>query len=261
MTKGTIMIKKFIKKSFNILGYELRRFNEIDKTLSFDEIACKLINNISPHEIVIFDIGAHRGESVEKFKKNFPDSIIHSFEPDEENFKFLKDKFSGNVNIYLNNFGAGNFNGKQKFYRNVKTDTSSFNKVNMNSAWVKRRSERFNVKPMNFTTRTYDVDIRKLDDYIEEKSIERINVLKLDTQGYEDECLKGCIKTLKKNMIDIIETELIVGDVYNKSLSFRDIENIISPFNYSFYGIQNRGNLLEKPYLNLDLMYVRKELL
>ncbi len=44
---------------------------------------------VSCDDPLIFDIGAHRGESVRFFKEIFPWSTIYSFEPDIENFKSL----------------------------------------------------------------------------------------------------------------------------------------------------------------------------
>ncbi len=39
---------------------------------------------------IIFDVGAHRGESVRFFKSIFPQSTIYSFEPDPDNFDHLR---------------------------------------------------------------------------------------------------------------------------------------------------------------------------
>ena len=38
---------------------------------------------------LIRDVGAHRGETALNFRNAFPDTIIHSFEPEDENFKKL----------------------------------------------------------------------------------------------------------------------------------------------------------------------------
>ena len=43
---------------------------------------------------IIFDVGAHQGESAVFFKKIFPISILYSFEPDPENFLVLEKKLS-----------------------------------------------------------------------------------------------------------------------------------------------------------------------
>ena len=52
----------------------------------FSQVIKKLINN---KNIMIFDVGANRGQSIDYFKKIYPTSIIHSFEPVKEEYQKL----------------------------------------------------------------------------------------------------------------------------------------------------------------------------
>ena len=67
---------------------------------------------------VILDVGAHEGESIDLFLKNFRVDTIYSFEPSEQTFKKLlknsekfKKKFS-NTKIYLENYAVGDIRKK-----------------------------------------------------------------------------------------------------------------------------------------------------
>ena len=91
-------MKNKIKKILNSLGLEIRRINH--KRLSFDDIYSQKIKK-NP---IIFDVGANIGQSIIRFRKNFPDSIIHSFEPVEKEYVNLKKKFSDDKKLILNNF-------------------------------------------------------------------------------------------------------------------------------------------------------------
>ena len=97
-------MKKLIQKFLNFFGYAAiknKNFKKIYRTL--DDTIVTLINRDNP---LIFDIGAHEGESIKRFKKIFKKPAIHSFEPQSRCFKELqklKDE-----NIILNNFGFGN---------------------------------------------------------------------------------------------------------------------------------------------------------
>ena len=82
-----------------------------------------------------------------------------------------------------------------------------------------------------------------------------MTILKIDTQGYEDECLRGGQEALKLNQVAIIETEILVGDAYEKTLSFGEIENLIYRHGYRFFGINSAGNLLSRPHQSFDLIY------
>lgn len=248
------------KKILKQLGLGRNR-KKIEDNERFNAAIKELLNRVSASQLMIFDVGAHRGESVQKYKKIFPDAIIHSFEPDPENFKKLVDNCANLSGVFCNNLAIGASNGVKKFYRTLKTSNSSFNKINTKSDWSASRSSKYSVNPEDLTTKSFDVEMRTLDDYVQERRIDRIHLLKLDTQGYEDECLKGALDTLRNTLIDIIVTEIILGDVYEKSLSFSDIENIIRQFGYRFVGLRSPGNLIDNPAYYTDLIYARAELL
>ena len=76
-----------------------------------------------------------------------------------------------------------------------------------------------------------------------------INLLKTDTQETEDEVLKGCVNALKVNIIDYVELELIIKGPYNKTLSFKDIENILNPFYNFYYYLTDHFKMVTFPFL------------
>ena len=71
----------------------------------------------------------------------------------------------------------------------------------------------------NFTEKI-SVKVKKLDDYCHSNNINKINLIKIDTQGFEEEVLNGALNLIKENKIDIIELELVLGFAYKKTLSF-----------------------------------------
>lgn len=56
--------------------------NKHNKSIDFDQLLKEKINK-NP---VIFDVGANRGQSIEKYLKIFHKPIIHSFEPIKNEF-------------------------------------------------------------------------------------------------------------------------------------------------------------------------------
>ena len=210
---------------------------------------------------VIFDVGAHVGESVERFKTLFPRSNMHSFEADSENFAKLRANTAAFSGLTLNNFAAGSAPGRQTFYRNVKSDTSSFNPVNPGSQWAATRSKQHNVSVEQFTAKQCEVELRTIDGYMADNGIARIDILKIDTQGFEDEVLKGCREAIAAGRIHVIETELILGDSYTRSLTFSTIENLLLPFGYKFCALDRGGNMLTWPAMSLNLIYARGDLM
>ena len=67
-----------------------KKFNKKDYDLSLDEILKKKL----PTDPIIFDVGANKGQSIEKYLKLFGNPTIHSFEPIKEEINKLEKKIS-----------------------------------------------------------------------------------------------------------------------------------------------------------------------
>ena len=83
---------------------------------------------------LIFDIGANIGQSIIGFKKNFPNSVIHSFEPCEDfYYKILKIK-KRYKNIFVNNCAIHDKKNNFFYYANdFIGSNSSFYEINLHS--------------------------------------------------------------------------------------------------------------------------------
>jgi hypothetical protein len=103
------------------------------------------------------------------------------------------------------------------------------------------------------------VPLIRLDSYIDNASINKINLLKIDTQGYEAEVLSGTGTRLSD--IDVVITELMFYDFYERSLSFTDIERFLLPAGFRLYDISH----ISKNPMNgrtdwVDVIYVNEKL-
>jgi len=245
------LIKKIIRdpiiKFFRLFGYVILKKQH--KDYAFNTLLTKLISSNHP---LIFDIGAEDGASCERYSRLFTKPILHAFEPRPDQFGIMKSKFNDNKNIYLNNVAVGSKKEIKKFNQIKGGGRSSFLKSTVDSL-----SDQTQI----------DAQVITIDEYVNKNNIKRINLLKIDTQGYEDEVLKGAQETLRLNKIDIIETELILGNMYEKTLSFNEIENLIYAYGYKFFALvnhqnfdQNSDNLIDRPNLQFDVIYTRDEI-
>ena len=170
--------------------------------------------------MVIFDVGAHRGESIKAFNQLFGQAKIHAFEPDSENYSILCADWGEVENINLNNSGVGNQSGEREFYHHLLTTTSTFKQVNTESDWVKLKSKLLNVSPTGLINKSSKVQILKLDYYVRENFIEHISILKFDTEGFELECLEGCKEILTNKRVDVIQIEGNDSDAYQEATPY-----------------------------------------
>lgn len=231
------------------------RTEDYKKKFNKDKVIKLLVNNDTP---IIFDVGANKGQSVEYYKKLFPNCIIHCFEPDIDTFKILSENCKNLKNIYLNNCGIGSETNTLKFYKHdINSEMNGFVKVNENSKDSLSLNSDNALEYKNKINHTSTAKIIKICDYIKENNIGQIDLLKLDTQGYEEECLKGIDDQFSK--IKVILTEIMFYDFYEKSLSFYDLEKYLIPNNFRLYDISHISKNPMNGRLDwIDAIYINK---
>ena len=228
------MLKKIIKKSVNFLGYSIipKEFYDFYSAQNLDKIHRSLFK-LKTKKLVIFDVGANRGQSIIRFRKIFSQAYMHCFEPIPENYRHIQKNYKNNKTI-INNCAIGEKNGIKKFFINESSGTSSFFPINKNSNWAKK-------KKSNRTVRNENVRVITLDSYVKKNKIKKIDILKIDVQGFEDKVLNGSKNLLKKNLIKTLEIEINFSDHYSKKLSFYDIEKYLTKNGYELCAIRNTG--------------------
>ena len=149
---------------------------------------------------VIFDVGANVGQSIETIRTYFPTPIIHAFEPAPATFELLRRATKGIPDLTLNNLALGREPGTADLGSNSVSAMSSLLELGPDG-WGKVEQK-------------ISVPVNSLDSYCSEKGIGLINVLKLDTQGFELEVLGGAKNLLKEGRIDAIFMEITFVHMY-----------------------------------------------
>jgi FkbM family methyltransferase len=242
-----------------------QRTDEYLKKFDREKVLKLLIKNAAP---VIFDVGANNGSSLAEFKAWWPNATMHCFEPQEECWTELDSRaaqyHSGSV--FINKVGAGETaNESLTFYtHDLTTGQSGFNRINTksrDSIRLQELSDSRHVLDEYAATLNHarEVPLVRLDSYIANSSINKVNLLKIDTQGYEPEVLSGLGERLSD--IDVVITELMFYDFYERSLSFSDIEKYLLPAGFRLYDISH----ISKNPMNgrtdwVDVIYVNERL-
>lgn len=192
------------------------RSEEYHKNYSDEKIFSKLIDNEKP---IILDIGAHEGESVIFFKDIFKHCKIYSFEPFPISYQKLKVLNYEDFNPI--NKAVSSNSGVNDFYIFEKSHLNSLNKINVDSEDSIHFAKTVKEKKIQIETTT-------LDDFIFEKKIQQIDLIKVDVQGSEAEVLIGGFNTLK--ITKLITLEINLFDFYDKKSSFLEIETLLPNF-------------------------------
>tara|TARA_B110000971_G_scaffold152270_1_gene155506 strand:- start:93 stop:791 length:699 start_codon:yes stop_codon:yes gene_type:complete len=177
----------------------------------------------------IFDVGSHRGESIDYFIKLKNLKKIQSFEPQKDIFLVLKKKYKNNNKVILNQIALSQNENYKDFYINDLSSTSSFSRLNKKSLWLKIKNKILNKK--NPIINKVKIRSLTIDKFIKQKKIKKIDLLKIDTEGHELEVLKGALKTIKEHKVKFILIELHFSKMY-QNYSKKKIESFLAKNNF-----------------------------
>jgi len=219
-------MKSQIRRFFhNRLGLRIYRgtlpfgsdlFKEIEKTFGLQAIK------------TVFDIGANVGQSAIRYCDSFPQAEIHSFEPVERTYAKLLDKVRHRRNIFPHKMALGDKSG---------LGAISINQNSQHNSLLGRAD-----------VSTEQVVISTVDEFCTEKAIDRVDFMKIDTEGYEFEVLGGARRMLTEQRITILQLEAELGRSGGHFVNTGDLADYLRPFGYELFGIFDqyceRGRLL-----------------
>ncbi len=140
----------------------------------------------------VFDIGAAVGDTARPLLKNFPNATVYCFEPLPASFERLKERTAAyRDRAKLFNYGFYNKNGDIDFYVSEHAESSSINLFDPNHKGKEIRK----------------VNVRRLDDVVQELGVTHIDFMKIDVEAAEKELLEGAEETLK--ITDAILVEIV----------------------------------------------------
>ena len=185
---------------------------------------------------IVFDVGAHKGETIEFCLDHFNIEKIYSFEPSHFSFKNLKKKVDKIKNkkikteIILENIALGAENKNIKIKHMNESSSSTIKELNTESKYYKKKKKLlFNLKNQNLFSEI-SVQQKNLDEYISQNKIRKLDFLKIDTEGYEFEVLSGVKKNIKN--INLILFEHHYHDMIKKNYKFSDVHDLLNKNNF-----------------------------
>ena len=179
--------------------------------------------------LIAIDVGTHKGETIDFFLDNFNIKQIFCCEPNTEVFSELNNKKKyQDEKIKLFNLGLGQLNEEKQLSILRDSSSSTLNSFNENSKYFKRKKKILNYFSYSdeYISKKELVKILKTSDFINQNQIKDIDVLKIDTEGYEYKILKG-INNDQFKFIKFIYFEHHYDLMLNKGYKFRDINDFL----------------------------------
>jgi FkbM family methyltransferase len=169
---------------------------------------------------IIFDVGSFEGKFTEKLLKlesKSSKSKYYLFDPNPNGLKYIERLINNNKNIFYSCIGLNDKVEKKTFYLNnfFEASGSSFQTVSKNDKlWnLSRKILIFLINIFNFKIlndyKILKVKTDTIDNFCSLNKINKIDLLKIDSEGHEEFILKGSIKMLKKRKIKTIYLEIL----------------------------------------------------
>jgi FkbM family methyltransferase len=189
--------------------------NDNSKTNGEEWFYQHIKNNIQ----VIFDVGCRYDSHFTTFNGS-----VHYFEPVSEFLNRLQSQPNNNTPAYFNAFGLGHENAQLDYYPKYQ---SFYDRVTSC-----KKSDKSNKQVLS---------IRKAKDYILEHNIESIDFLKIDTEGFEFNVLKGFEEQLSK--VKIIQFEY-GGTFLDNKVKLIEVIQYLESFGFQHFSYLKNGGVV-----------------
>ena len=165
---------------------------------------------------LILDVGCNRGQSIDLFLSINKNARIIAFEPNKRLYEALVSKYSDNKNIKIHNLGVSNQSGSLTFNENIFDETSTFEDINLDSKYLKKKAKVLGVAPEDIIAKSYEVEVVDLATFLKNNDLKQIDVIKIDVEGHEYACLKGLFPNNQSTAnIKFLQLEKHFDDMYD----------------------------------------------
>jgi FkbM family methyltransferase len=231
-------VKRFLKTAgrdvglYNSCRDYAFRFDGDNDWDSFTNGEVRTLRTLIPDCRVVFDVGANRGDWTELVLTLNPALELHAFEPGMAAFQALAAKPLP-ASVRRNNVGLGELEEHRKLYQlGSRADSevrSLYRRVGLEA---------------NFGLATSDegeqVRLVTLDGYCAGAGVERIDYLKIDTEGHDLKVLRGARALIARRAIRFIQFEFGMANIESRDL-LKDFFGFFAGTGYRLYKINADG--------------------
>jgi FkbM family methyltransferase len=239
--------KSIVTKFVSFCGYELTH----SQTLNDSEDPYTVLSRIIDTENVkvVVDGGASIGDISEKLSCLFPKSKIYTFEPYPPFLEKLYEKAKNNENIIVEPYALGRTTEKKLFNVNRSQGTNSLLEFREDAGKL--------YGTLTVQDETIEVNTKTLELWSKEKSIQTIDILKLDLQGGELDALNGGKKLFELGNIKVVLCEVMFSKCYEKQPNWTEIVYFLESFDLKLMNFYQpffqHGQIIQA-----DLIFVAK---
>lgn len=236
-------MNRIVKAIFESLGYDVRRLSP-----PFSDPFRAQRRLLPAQSPVIFDVGAHQGETARVYRKHFPTARIYCFEPFPESFAILEASLARLPGARAFRLALSDREGTAVFHSNHLSATNSLlaTAAAADAAWP----------GLLVTKEQIEVPTTTLDAFCREHAIDRIDILKLDVQGAEPLVLKGGEQWLRAGRVHMIYTEILTMPTYAEQVEFDEFIRLMKAHGFVLFNLFNLSSTATGQLRQVDAIFL-----
>ena len=191
----------------------------------------------------VLDVGANVGQFSGPFREAFPTGVIHCFEPVAATFARLSRRFESDGQVHCHNLGLGSREGEARIFVNPDDTESS-----LTTRYGAYREEK--------------VKLSTVDEFCQRQGLKQVDFVKIDTEGFELEVLKGATRMLAGHKISLLLVETELTPSKRIFIPLLELHSLLAPFGYELFGIYNQHHQWDgrKSLYFVNALFASKEL-
>ena len=209
-------MKTLLKKLAQRFGYDIQH-------LPTDPLVRQQFDLLNQYKInLIFDIGANKGQYALRMRKNGYKGRIVSFEPLPDAFRSISNQSSHDPLWEVVETAIGSVNESAEIYVSENSHSSSM---------LEMTTTHLESAPDAFYTGQIPIGVQRIDSLISQYFTPDSRLfIKIDTQGFEQEVVKGAINSM--SVIHGFQMELSLIPLYKNEMLFSDMVELMRNHGY-----------------------------
>ena len=188
----------------------------------------------------IFDVGANVGDKALRFSSSFPDAEICCFEPITSTYRLLRQNSAKNGRIRCFPYAISDAEGKGL----------AISEANSQMSWLVGPSDNCMGSPVQ------EVTLTTIDKFCAANGINRIDIIKTDTEGHDLAVLRGAAGMLKKS-VTFVMSEVGMKEIDTRHSYFHAVNEYLMRFKFIFCGFYDLNYEADGTVSYADALFVR----
>ncbi len=179
----------------------------------------------SERSFTVIDAGANRGDWSLSFQRRFPEALVFAVEAAPKTFAVLVEATAGNSKIMPLNTVLSSAPGEVTFYSHEDPMLSSV----------------LDLEDSGEKTTRMTRSSSTIDEIVRAHSITNLRVIKIDTEGYDLEVLKGAEVSLAELSLEFLQVEFALFPKSPRHVPLNSLMEFLAPFRLFLHSVDDFG--------------------